>query len=81
MMVNMAVIGAAVGVIASTWVHILAKKREERIWDVVNEDRIRINRIQTAIKWRRYGDLFDPRDEDAKEMTREIIRRERAYDH
>ena len=75
---NMAVIGAAVGVMASTWVHILSRKRDNAIWDQVNEDRIRINRIQTAIKWRKYGELFDPRDDIAKEMMGEIIRREKT---
>lgn len=77
-MVNMAVIGAAVGIVASTWVHILSRKRDNAIWDQVNEDRIRINRIQTAIKWRKYGELFDPRDEIAKEMMKEIVRREKT---
>ena len=75
---GMAAIGAAAGMIASTWVHILARKRDNAIWDVVNEDRIRINRIQTAIKWRKYGEMFDPRDEVAKEMMGEIIRREKT---
>ena len=75
---NIAAIGAAAGIIASTWVHILARKRDAAIWDAVNEDRIRINRIQTAIKWRKYGELFDPRDDIAKEMMGEIIRREKT---
>lgn len=75
---GMAAIGAAVGIVASTWVHILARKRDEKIWEVVEEDRIKINRIQTAIKWRRYGGLgWDEREAEAEELAGEIARRAR----
>ena len=52
------IVGLTGGVIASVIVNSLAKRREQKMWDAVNENRRRINRIQTVTKWKKYGKAF-----------------------
>ena len=64
-----AAIGVTVGLIASAVVNSMSRKREEKIWKEVNENRRQINRIQTARKWRKYGGVFDTRTEPDEEVA------------
>ena len=59
------ILGLTGGVIASVIVNLLAKRREKKIWDEINENRRRINRIQTVTKWKKYGKAFSQEKAEA----------------
>ena len=55
-------IGAAAGILAALAAGIVSYRRDTKIWDEVNRNREKINRIQTMDRWKEYGSEFDKKN-------------------